>query len=78
MGFGLYLDHSMQDSVAVVIEDNLWVYETTGEIEFGLDGAKDFHDTWDLDGEDYMPEEAPSDEGFWDVDANGDLIPQDV
>jgi len=66
-------------TTATVIEDFFFESSTYGEFTPLASGTvSDFHDTWDLDGTDYTPEASPDDEGFWDVDANGDLIPLDV
>tara|TARA_R110000737_G_C14374919_1_gene449478 strand:- start:38 stop:286 length:249 start_codon:yes stop_codon:yes gene_type:complete len=78
MGLGLG-DDFMSATTAVVIEDYFFDSLTAGEltpIETG--GVSDFHDTWDLDGTNYIPEVSPDDEGYWDTDANGDIIPLDV
>ena len=65
--------------VASTVEDFLFESLSSGEITPLLSGSvKDFHDTWDLDGNDYTPEVSPDDEGFWDTDTNGDIIPLDV
>ena len=74
MGSGLSI---FTDNQAVVIEDYMFDADTSGELT--LEAApSDFHDTWDLDGTDFMPEAVPGDEGYWDVDENGDIIPLDV
>ena len=74
MGSGLSI---FTDNQAVVIEDYMFDSSTSGELTLEA-SPKDFHDTWDLDGTDFMPEASPDDEGYWDVDGNGDLIPLDV
>ena len=67
-------------SAAVVIEDYMWEIPTTGELTPLETGAvSDFHDTWDLDGTDYMPQLTTTvgDEGYWDLDGT-DIRPLDV
>ena len=66
----------------VVIEDYFFELASAGNLT-PLDSGtvSDFHDTWDLDGTDYMPqtEATVSDEGYWDVDAiTKDIFPLDV
>tara|TARA_R110002074_G_scaffold385296_1_gene566348 strand:+ start:417 stop:665 length:249 start_codon:yes stop_codon:yes gene_type:complete len=69
----------MAVSTPVVIEDYMFDSLTVGELTpIATGGVSDFHDTWDLDGTDYTPEVSPDDEGYWDTDANGDIIPLDV
>ena len=87
MGSGLAV---FTENQATVVEDQMFSgppfytggpdgVSGTGQLTFPESGStKDFHDTWDLDGVNYMPEADPSDEGFWDVDENGDVIPLDV
>ena len=61
-------------SSAAVIEDYMWEIHTTAgagnltPLEKGT--VSDFHDTWDLDGTDYMPQLTTTvgDEGYWDLD----------
>ena len=78
MGMGLGEDLFV-NNVPVVIEDYFFDSLVAGELTpIATGGVSDFHDTWDLDGTDYTPEASPDDEGYWDVDANGDLIPLDV
>tara|TARA_R100000458_G_C8082124_1_gene116455 strand:+ start:56 stop:316 length:261 start_codon:yes stop_codon:yes gene_type:complete len=67
-------------SAAVVIEDYMWEIPTAGELTPLASGAvSDFHDTWDLDGTDYMPQLTTTvgDEGYWDLDGT-DIQPLDV
>ena len=64
-------------STAVVIEDYMFDSSVAGELT-PEESPSDFHDTWDLDGTDFTPEASPDDEGYWDVDGNGDIIPLDV
>jgi len=76
MGSGLAI---FTENQATVIEDYMFSASVAGEITPLATGTvSDFHDTWDLDGTDYTPEASPDDEGYWDTDANGDLIPLDV
>ena len=69
----------MSESTAVVIEDYFFDSLVANELTPLATGTvSDFHDTYDLDGTDYMPEVSPDDEGYWDTDGNGDIIPLDV
>ena len=68
------------DTAAVVIEDYMWEIATSGELTPLASGTvNDFHDTWDLDGTDYMPQTTATvgDEGYWDLDGT-DIQPLDV
>ena len=78
LGLGNSLS-SLSAVVGVSIEDYMWELDGDGDLR-PLDAGtvSDFHDTWDLDGTDYMPQEAPGDEGYWDLDGNTDLQPLDV
>ena len=38
----------------------------------------DTSDVWDFDGADLTPEADPDDEGVWELDGSGDLMPEDV
>ena len=68
MGLGTSIMTSVTETAAVVIEDymfeSLVAYELTPKV---TGTVSDFHDTWDLDGTDYMPEALPDDEGYWDI-----------
>jgi len=78
MGIGASLS-LFTETPAVTIEDYLFDNTTTGEVTPLTTGTvSDFHDTFDLDGTDYTPEASPDDEGYWDTDGNGDIIPLDV
>lgn len=53
------------------IEDYFWEIVSAGNITPLASGTvSDFHDTWQLDGTDYMPQAVASvgDEGYWDLD----------
>ena len=65
---------------AVVIEDYMWELVSAGNLQPLASGTvSDFHDTWDLDGTDYMPQTTTSvsDEGYWDLDGTN-IQPLDV
>ena len=67
-------------STAVVIEDYFWELVSAGNITPLASGTvSDFHDTWDLDSNDYMPQTTAtvSDEGYWDLDGTN-IRPLDV
>ena len=56
------------------------VFNSNGELTpLAVGAVKDFHDTWDLDGTDYMPQLTTTvgDEGYWDLDGT-DIQPLDV
>ena len=70
MGMGASLS-LFTETPAVTIEDYLFDNTTTGEVTPLATGTvSDFHDTFDLDGTDYMPEASPDDEGYWDDFSN--------
>tara|TARA_R100001369_G_C3189970_1_gene143460 strand:+ start:178 stop:444 length:267 start_codon:yes stop_codon:yes gene_type:complete len=78
MGLGLG-SNLFDNQYPVVIDDYMFASLVNGELTPLATGTvSDFHDTWDLDGTDYTPEASPDDEGYWDTDSNGDLIPLDV
>ena len=78
MGLGLG-DNLMAPSIPVVIEDYMFESTTANELTPLATGTvSDFHDTFDLDTNDYMPEVSPDDEGYWDIDSNDDIMPLDV
>tara|TARA_R110000737_G_scaffold227416_1_gene241709 strand:+ start:584 stop:841 length:258 start_codon:yes stop_codon:yes gene_type:complete len=67
-------------STAVVIEDYFWELVSAGNITPLASGTvSDFHDTWDLDSNDYMPRTTATvgDEGYWDLDGTN-IRPLDV
>jgi len=71
MGLGSSIATAVSERTAVVIEDYLFSAATAGEITPLADGTvSDFHDTFDLDSGDYMPEASPDDEGYWDDFSN--------
>jgi len=64
MGSGLAV---FTENQATVIEDYMFESTTAFEITPLATGTvSDFHDSWDLDGTNYMPEVLPDDEGYWD------------
>jgi|TARA_R110001583_G_scaffold25204_1_gene91364 hypothetical protein len=76
MGSGIAI---FTENQATVIEDYMFESTTSGELTPLATGTvSDFHDTYDLDGTDYTPEASPDDEGYWDTDGSGDIIPLDV
>ena len=67
MGMGASLS-VFAETPAVVIEDYFFESTTAYEITPLATGTvTDYHDTFDLDTNDYMPEALPDDEGYWDV-----------
>ena len=82
LGLGLSISDAIAGdaSVAVVIEDYMWEVVSAGVLTPLAKGTvSDFHDTWDLDSGNYMPqtEATVSDEGYWDLDGT-DIRPLDV
>ena len=82
LGLGLSITGATEgdSSVAVVIEDYMWELLSAGNLTPLASGTvSDFHDTWDLDGTDYMPqtEATVGDEGYWDLDGTN-IRPLDV
>mgnify|MGYP003122391724 FL=1 len=51
---------------------------TTGSVARVTTTLNDTSDVWDFDGADLMPEADPDDEGVWELNGDGDLIPKDV
>jgi hypothetical protein len=81
LGLGLSITGATEgdSSVAVVIEDYFWKV-VSGELTPLETGAvRDFHDTWELDGTDYMPRTTTTvgDEGYWALDGT-DIEPLSV
>jgi len=82
LGLGLGITGATEgdSSIAVVIEDYMWEVPTAGELTpLAAGTVSDFHDTWDLDGTDYTPQDTTThgDEGYWDLDGT-DISPLDV
>ena len=81
---------NVQVAVGTVVLMNTWGWQieqdiettaympTTSSLARVTEGLVDFHDSWDFDGADQMPEEDPKAEGAWEVDGSGDLVPKDV
>ena len=80
LGLGLSIESVVSSEAAVVIEDYLWELASAGNLTPLASGTvSDFHDTWDLDGTDYMPqtEATVGDVGYWDLDGTN-IRPLDV
>jgi|TARA_A100001515_G_C4561356_1_gene206720 hypothetical protein len=83
LGLGLAINkagQTLDTSAGAAIEDYMWEIPTNGELTpLAVGAVKDFHDTWDLDGTDYMPQLTTTvgDEGYWDLDGT-DIQPLDV
>ena len=80
LGIGSAATMTIGGSAAVVIEDYMWELASAGNLQPLASGTvSDFHDTWDLDDADYMPQTTTSvgDEGYWDLDGT-DIQPLDV
>ena len=73
LGLGLSITGATEgdSSVAVVIEDYMWEVPSDAKLApLALGTVSDFHDTWDLDGTDYMPQTTTTvgAEGYWELD----------
>lgn len=79
LGIGLGVGAVTWGDYMPAIEDYYWALGSLMPLETGAAQAN-FHDTWDLDGTNYMPKESSdvSDEGYWDLDSNRDIQPLDV
>jgi|TARA_R100000049_G_C1919430_1_gene64973 hypothetical protein len=81
LGIGIGLGSSMGgDDTAVVIEDYMWELLSAGNLApLAAGTVSDFHDTWDLDSNDYMPQTTATvaAEGYWDLDGTN-IRPLDV
>jgi hypothetical protein len=67
-------------TTAVVIEDYMWELLSAGNLApLAAGTVSDFHDTWDLDSNDYMPQTTATvaAEGYWDLDGTN-IRPLDV
>ena len=67
-------------TTVLVIQDYMWALASAGNVTpLAAGTVSDFHDTWDLDGTDYMPQTTASvgAEGYWDLDGT-DIRPLDV
>tara|TARA_R100001369_G_scaffold2222_1_gene7593 strand:- start:4 stop:231 length:228 start_codon:yes stop_codon:yes gene_type:complete len=73
-GLGLSLA-VFPSATAAAVEDYMW--ELSGGQLQALNIGYDFNDTWDLDtNSDIMPALVPKEEGYYEVDANGDIQPK--
>ena len=88
LGIGMMLGGSVYGTSfpfsSLIVDDYMWLGQfnggTAGELE-PIPTTSDFHDTWDIDGnDDYMLDTATAlgDEGYWIIDTNGDVEPLDV
>tara|TARA_R110000824_G_scaffold81361_1_gene204509 strand:+ start:51 stop:323 length:273 start_codon:yes stop_codon:yes gene_type:complete len=88
LGIGMMLGGSVYGTSfpfsSLIVDDYMWLGQfnggTAGELE-PIPTTNDFHDTWDIDGnDDYMLDTttALGDEGYWIIDTNGDVEPLDV
>jgi len=77
-GLGLSIDLSSVTSgasAAAAIEDYVW--DVVGGELTPRDGiAYDFSDAWDVTSTELTPAVSPKEEGYWNVDGNGDLTPK--
>ena len=62
-------------AAAVAIEDYVWSVSGRDLTPIPCI-AYDFSDSWDVSSTELTPAESPSEEGYWTVDANGDLTPK--
>ena len=81
LGLGLSITGASEgdSSVAVVIEDYFWEVGEGELMPLKAGTVSDFHDTWQLDGTDYMPRTTTTvgDEGYWELDGT-DIEPLSV
>ena len=82
LGLGMMIGGSSCDASSGVIfaEDYMWETVIAGELRpLAVGTVSDFHDTWDLDSNYYMPQTTATvgDEGYWDLDGT-DIRPLDV
>ena len=80
LGISSILQQHWSDVPAAVIDDYFWEIASVGNLTPLASGTViNVHDTWDLDGTDYMPRTTAtvSDEGYWDLDGT-DIQPLDV
>mgnify|MGYP003631598090 FL=1 len=62
-------------AAAVAIEDYVW--SISGNDLTPIPSiAYDFSDSWDVSSTELTPAVSPGEEGYWNVDANGDLTPK--
>ena len=76
LGIGLGLGAVTWGDNIAAIEDYYWETGSLIPLASGTVSANN-HDTWDLDGTNYMPKESTdvSDEGYWELDSNRDIQP---
>jgi len=73
-GLGLSLA-VFPSATAVAIEDYVW--SISGSDLTPIPSiAYDFSDSWDVSSTELTPAVSPGEEGYWNVDANGDLTPK--
>ena len=73
-GLGLSLA-VFPSATAVAIEDYVW--SISGNDLTPIPSiAYDFSDSWDVTSTEMTPAVSPGEEGYWNVDANGDLTPK--
>ena len=78
LGHGIHANSIVVAGVA--IEDYMWELDGAGSLKPLASGTvSDFHDTWDLDGTDYTPQDSSShgDEGYWELEGTN-IKPLDV
>ena len=73
LGLGTSVDVSGSGVAAVVIED--YVFELSGGLQ-PRDIDYDFSDTWDVSATEISPAASPREEGYFDIDASGDIQPK--
>ena len=75
LGLGLSIESVVSSEAAVVIEDYMWELLSAGNLA-PRDIVTDFSDSWDVSSTELTPAVSPKEEGYWNVDANGDLTPK--
>ena len=77
-GLGLSIDLSSVTSgtsAAAAIEDYVWDV-VSGELTPRDGIAYDFRNCWNVTSTELTPAESPKEEGYWNVNADGDLTPK--
>ena len=73
-GLGISLS-TFPPAAAVAVEDYVW--SISGNDLTPIPSiAYDFSDSWDVSSTELTPAVSPKEEGYWTVDANGDLTPK--
>ena len=75
LGLGLSIDSIVSSEAAAAIED--YVFDlVSGELTPRDAIAYDYSDTWDVTSTEISPAASPAEEGYFDIDGNGDIQPK--